>query len=204
LKNRLSPGAVTKQMKSEIPMEQLLRWRLSQAEAGAPPAPPSAHLLELARPWWETRPEQFRSLIERLGRIQAASEDDMAESHQSSGGYPVPALIAFAKQEIEACVRILHLDVRDGRLLLRFQLDAVAAQAPEHLELTLIADPSARPLLSALATLSADAEYRVEAGLPVELAQAWRQLKAADRMPFRLLLRSGHQITPPVTGSHAS
>jgi hypothetical protein len=182
-------------MKSEIPIEQLLRWRLSQAEAEAPPAPASARLLELARPWLETRPEQFRSLTERLGRIQAASEDAMAEPHQSSGGYLVPALIALANQEIESCAIVLHLNVRDGRLLLRFQLDAVAAQAPEHLEATFIADPCARPLLSALATLSVDAEYRIEAELPAELAQAWQQLKAADRMPFRLLLRSDDQIT---------
>jgi hypothetical protein len=183
-------------MKSEIPIEQLLRWRLSHAEAAAPAAPPSVRLLKLARPWWETRPEQFRSLTERLARIQVASEDAVAEPHQSSGRYPVPTLIVLANQEIESCAIVLHLDVRDGWLLLRFQLDAVAAQAPEHLEATFVADPSARPLLSALATWSADAEYRIEAELPAEPAQVWQQLKASERMPFRLLLRSDHQIIP--------
>jgi hypothetical protein len=129
-------------------------------------------------------------LIERLGRIQ------VAEPHQSSGGFPVPTLIALVNQEIEAYARVLYLEVRAGRLLLRFQLDAVAGQAPERLDATLVADQSGRPLLSALATLSVDAEYRVDAGLPAELDQAWQQLKAVDRMPFRLLLRCDHQITP--------
>jgi hypothetical protein len=35
----------------ELPVEQLLRWRLAQAEAAAPSAPRAAQLLEMARPW---------------------------------------------------------------------------------------------------------------------------------------------------------
>jgi hypothetical protein len=181
-------------MKTEIPIEQLLRWRLAQAETEAPPAPRAARLLEAARPWWATWPEQFHSLIERLGRIQVAYGHAMAEPRQSRGGYPVPALLALANQEIEACVRVLYLNARDGRLLLRFQLDAVAAQAPEQFEVTFFADQAARPLLCALATLSVDTEYRIEAELPAELARDWEQLRVTDRMPFRLLLRSDKQI----------
>jgi len=181
-------------MKTEVPISQLLRWRLLQAEAEAPPAPRAARLLELARPWWETWPEQFHSLMERLGRMQVVYGHAMAEPRQSRGGFPVPALIALVNQEIEASARVLYLNVRDGRLLLRFQLDAVATQAPERLEATFVADQSARPLLSALATLSVDTEYRVDAELPAELVHDWEQLKVTDRMPFRLLLRSDKQV----------
>jgi hypothetical protein len=182
-------------MKTEIPIGQLLRWRLSQAEADAPPAPRAARLLELARPWWETWPEQFRSLLDRLGRIQMAYGHAMAEPRQSrGGGFPVPALIVLANQETESFARVLYFNIRDGRLLLRFQLDAVAAQAPERLEATFVADQSARPLLCAPATLSVDAEYRIDAELPAELAHDWEQLKVTDRMPFRLLLRSDKQV----------
>jgi len=180
-------------MKTEIPIEQLLRWRLAQAEAEAPPAPPATHLLELARPWWEIWPEQFHSLVERVGRMQVAYGHAMAEPGQSRGGFPVPALIALANQEIEAFARVLYLNVRAGRLLFRFQLDALATQAPERLEATFVAAPSAPPLLRALATLSVDTEYRIDADLPAELAHDWEQLKVTDRMPFRLLLRSHKQ-----------
>jgi len=181
-------------MKTKVPISQLLRWCLSQAEASAPPAPRAARLLEMARPWWEAWPEQFCSLAGRLGRIQIAYGHAMAEIRPSRGGYPVPALIALANQEIEACARVLYLNVRNGRLMFRFRLDTGAAQLPERLEATLVADPSARPLLSAPATLSVDSEYRIDAELPADLAHDWEQLKVTDRMPFRLLLRSGGQV----------
>jgi len=38
---------------NNMPVEKLLRWRLSEAEEDAPPAPRATRLLELIRPWWE-------------------------------------------------------------------------------------------------------------------------------------------------------
>ena len=183
-----------KQMKTRVPISQLLRWRLSQAKSEAPPAPRAARLLERVRPWWERWPEQFRLLAGRLGQMQVAYGHAMAEPRPSRGGPPVPALVALANQEIEARASALCLHVRNGRLLFRFQLEAVAAQLPERLEATFVAEPSARPLLSAQATLSMDAEYRIDAELPVDLAREWERLKVTDRMPFRLLLRSDGQV----------
>jgi hypothetical protein len=40
-------------MKTEVSIEQLLRWRLALAKEEAPPPPGAAQLLDLARPWWE-------------------------------------------------------------------------------------------------------------------------------------------------------
>ena len=190
----LSLGArsarATKQMKTNVSISQLLRWRLAQAQAEAPPAPRAARLLEMVRPWWETWPEQFRSLATRLGQVHIAYGHAMAEPRPSRGGFPVPALVALTNQEMDARANVLHLNVRKGRLMFRFQLDAAAARLPERLETTFVAEPSGRPLLSALATLSVDAEYRIDAELPADLAEEWGKLKVTDRMPFRLLLRS--------------
>jgi len=179
-------------MKTKVSISQLLRWRLSQAEAGAPPKPRAARLLESARPCWETWPEPFAALVGRLSRIQITGGHAVAEPRPSSGGFPVPALVVMANQEIEASVTVSYLNVRNGLLMLCFRLDAVAAPIPERIEVTLVADPSGRPLLLATAT-SVDAEYRIDAKLPAELAHQWEQLKVTDRMPFRLLLRSNSQ-----------
>lgn len=181
-------------MKNKVSISDLLRWRVSQAGANAPSAPRAARLLEMARPWWETWPEQFRLLASRLGRIQIAYGYAMAEPRPSRGGFPVPALVALAKQEFEAHARVLYLNIRHGRLMFRFQLNAAGAQLPEHIEATFVAESSGEPLLSALATLSVDAEYRIDAELPAEVARGWEQLKVTDRMPFRLLLRSDGKL----------
>ena len=181
-------------MKTKVPISQLLRWRLTQAEADAPPAPRAALLLEMVRPWWETWPEQFRSLAHRLGRIQVAYGYAMAASRPSRGGFPVPALVALASQEFEARASVLYLNVRNGRLMFRFQLDADGAQLPQNLEATFVAESSGQPLLSALATLSVDTEYRIDTELPATAAHEWEQLKVTDRMPFRLLLRSEGKV----------
>src|SRR5262245_39331307 len=182
-------------MKSKVPISRLLRWRLSQAEADAPPAPRAERLLEMVQPWWERWPERFRSLAGRLGQIQIVYGHAMAEPRSSRGGFPVPALVVFAGQELEARASVLHLNVRKGRLMFRFQLDAAAAQLPERLETTFVAEPSGRPLLSVPATRSVDAEYRIETELPGDLAGEWEKLKVTDRMPFRLLLRSDSQVS---------
>ena len=181
-------------MKTKVSISQLLRWRLLQAEAAAPPAPSAARLLEIAQPWWETWPDQFRSLVDRLGQIQIAYGHAMAEPRPSRGGFPVPTLVALANQEFKARANVLYLNVRNSRLMLRFQLDAIIAQPPEQVEATFVAESSALPRLSALATLSVDAEYRIDTELSAELAHEWEPLKVTDRMPFRLILRSDRQV----------
>lgn len=177
-------------MNTKIPIEELLRWRAARAEAEAPPAPRAVRLLEMARPWWEIWPKRFQSFVERLGRIQVAYGHAMTEPRQSHSGHPVPALIVRAVEELETSARVLYLNVRDGRLRLRFQLDAATTLAQESFEVTFVADESARPLFSAPAILSVDSEYRIDTELSEELAHGWEQLKVTDRMPFRLIVRS--------------
>ncbi|HTE89724.1 MAG TPA: hypothetical protein VK639_12250 [Terriglobales bacterium] len=177
-------------MSTEIPIEELLRWRAARAEAEAPPAPRAARLLEMARPWWETWPERFQSFVERLGKIRVAYGHAMAEPRQSHCGHPVPALVVRAVDELETSVRVLYLNVRDGRLRLRFQLDAATVQAQGSFEVTFVSDKPERPLLSAPAICALDGEYRIDTELSEELAYGWEQLKVTDRMPFRLILRS--------------
>jgi hypothetical protein len=178
-------------MKTEIPLEQLLHWRLERAEAEAPPAPRAARLLELARPWWETWPEKFQSLVERLGRIQIAYGHAMAEPSRGRSGHLVPALIGRAGEESEGCVRVLYFSVRDGKLRLRFHIETTLTPREPTFEATFISDTGARPLFCAPATHSVDSEYRVDVELSAELARDWEQLKVTDRMPFRVILRSG-------------
>jgi hypothetical protein len=177
-------------MKAELPVEQLLRWRLARAEAEAPPAPPGTHLLELARPWWETWPERFQMLVDRVSRIQTAYGYAMAEPNRTRCGHPVAAMVVRAIEEVETSARVLYFSVRDGRLRLRFQLDAAHGQAQKSFDVTFINDKDHRPLLSAQATLSVDSEYRIDTEISEELAQDWEPLKVTDRMPFRLILRA--------------
>jgi hypothetical protein len=177
-------------MKTEVTIAELLRWRLAQAERQAPQPPRVALLLELARPWWETWPEKFQALVERVGRIQVAYGHAMAEATPSRTGHPVAALIVCGAEQGEACAQVLYLNVRDGRLRIRFQLDTAPANTPEAFEATFVAAGRTAPLLSAPAVLSVDSEYRIEAELSEELARQWELLKVTDRMPFRLILRS--------------
>jgi hypothetical protein len=178
-------------MKTEIPIEQLLRWRLERAEAEAPPAPRAARLLELARPWWETWPEKFQSLVEQLGRIQIAYGHAMAEPSRGRSGHPVPTLIVRGEEQSDSSVRVLYLSVRDDKLRLRFQMEAAPTPLEPTFEATFISDTAARPLFSVAAMHSVDGEYRINAELSAELARDWGQLEVTDRMPFRLILRSG-------------
>jgi hypothetical protein len=171
-------------------IEQLLKWRLAQAESAAPPTPRAARLIELARPWWETAPEQFQALWARLGPIQVGYGHALAEPRAPrGGGYPVPALIVRAGEtEVETAVRVLYLGIRDGRMSFRFHLEARPEPADAAFEVTFVADESAQPLFSAQATRSVDSEYRLDAELTGELARAWGDLRVMDRMPFRLIL----------------
>jgi len=177
-------------MKDEVPVEQLLRWRLARAEAEAPRAPRGARLLELARPWWEIWPERFQSLVERVGRIQITYGHAMAEPARGRSGHPVPAMVVRAAHELETSVRVLYISVRDGRLRFRFQLDAAVQSTPESFEATFTSDKTARPILFTQATRSVDSEYRIDAELSDELARELESLKVTDRMPFRMILRS--------------
>jgi len=172
-------------------IEQLLTWRLAQAETEAPPAPRASRLLELARPWWETQPERFQALWARLGMIQIAYGHAMVEPHaRRGGGYPVPALIERAGEtEIETSVCVLYLSVSARRMSFRFHVDTLPEHAASGLEVTFVAEASALPLFSAHAARSVDSEYRLDADLTEEIASDWRELKVTDRMPFRLLLR---------------
>jgi hypothetical protein len=178
-------------MKSQVSIEQLLRWRLTRAESEAPRAPRGAQLLELARPWWETWPERFQALVERVGRIQIAYGHAMAEANHPRVGYPVPAVLVRAGEELETSARVLYLQVSEGRLRLRFQLNAATGPAPESFEVTFVDENGSRPLFSAPGTLSVDSEYRVDAEVSEGLARCWALLKVTDRMPFRFILRAG-------------
>jgi hypothetical protein len=177
-------------MKSEPTIEELLRWRLARAETEAPRPPRAADLLQLAQPWWETWPNRFQSLVERLGRIQVAYGHAMADPRQPHQVHPVPTLIVRAIEESETSARVLYFKVGDGRLRLRFQLEPSYAKAQEKFEVTFIADDSGRPLFSAMAVLSLENEYCVDAELSEELSRVWEQLKVTDRMPFRFILRT--------------
>ena len=177
-------------MKSDTTMEKLLRWRLEQGGAEAPPAPRASRLLALSRPWWELWPERARQLCDRVGRIEMAYGHAMERSGGSRSGYPVPALLLRGDAEIEAAARLLYFTARDGELRLRFCLELppeAADQAEATWEVTFVGENSA-PLFIAVATRSVDREYRIEAGLPPALAATWAGLKVTDRMPFRFIL----------------
>jgi hypothetical protein len=182
-------------MNNDIPMELLLRWRIALAENEAPPAPRVARLLEQARPWWDTWPDRFQALVERLTRMDIALGHAMTDSSHARTGYPVTALVDHAGEELETFARVLYLSLRDRRLCLRFHLNADFQPAVESFEATFVSDEKMAPVLSASATRSVDNEYRVDLQVSEELAREWGNLKVTDRMPFRLLLRSTSSIS---------
>ena len=176
-------------MNSNTPIEELLRWRLQQAEAEAPPAPSAARLLALSRPWWEALPERFNALVERLGRIQVAYAYAQAEPRQSLGGHPVPALIVRPEEEVESSARLLYLEVRNGRLRLRFQLEAALEPAVEAFDVTFVSETPHEAPFSALAILSLGREYHLDGELPEGVARRWEGWKVSQRIPYRMILR---------------
>ena len=177
-------------MKTKMTIQELLRWRLARAEAEAPPAPRAARLLELARPWWEIWPEEFRSLVERLGQAPIAYGHAMAEPGQSRTAHPVPAVIVRAGEELSAFASVLYFSIGNGRLRLRFQISPAHEQPDPAFEVIFIAAATAVPLFSSHATLAVENEYRLDAELPEKIAAQWGQMKVTDRMPFRLILRT--------------
>jgi hypothetical protein len=178
-------------MTDERDIERLLRWRLERAESHAPPPARAARLLELARPWWETWPDRYRAVAERLFAVQPVMFGHaMTAATGDRTGHPVPALVIHIVEEYETSARILYLSIRDGRLRLRFQLDAGPARCEHALDVTFVSDDVPAPLLSATASSSIESEYRLDAELPADLERRWAAVKVTDRMPFRLILQS--------------
>ena|SRR5688572_12692544 len=178
-------------MKTETTMEKMLRWRLEQAGREAPPAPRASRLLALARPWWETLPDRATQLCARVSRIEMAYGHAMEHGDGRSAGYPVPVLLVHGDKEIEAAARLLYFTARDGELRLRFCLElppeAADASPANTWEVTFVSSEGT-PLFVALAALSVEREYRIEAALPPALTEAWAALKVTNRMPFRFIL----------------
>ena len=175
-------------MRRQFDIEQLLRWRLERAESDAPPPPTGLHLLRGAQPWWEIAPQRFTACVRRLGAIEIAYGYAMSELQHGHGGHPVPTLISHDDQELEAPARVLYVGIRNGRLLLRFQLDPVQ-RIERGYEVTFVSEEGMQPVLFARASLSLDGEYRLDTELPDDLAATWESLKVTDRMPFRFILR---------------
>src|SRR5258706_7667166 len=109
-------------MKTQLSIEELLRWRLAQAEAEAPRPPRAARLLEEARPWWEVWPVRFRDALECLSTIRLTIGHAMAEPGTGRAGFPIAALVIRGEEEFKASARILYIHIDDGRLRLRFEL----------------------------------------------------------------------------------
>ena len=178
-------------MKSKITVKELLGWRFEQAKVEAAVAPGATRLLDLAMPWWERSPQKFESAMARLDEIQLVKAHTTTESNRRRGQEPVPALVVRGKENIANSARVRYFHLRDGKLRLRFKLDTDVVPAGPTFEVTFIADTAAHPLFCVAATVSASGEYNVNAAVPADLAQDWGQLKVVDRMPFRLILRSG-------------
>jgi hypothetical protein len=179
-------------MTTDMSVEQLLVWRLAQADADAPPAPRAARLLDLIRPWWEIWPERFQESWARLSAMQLVYGHAMTEPLHVRSSHPVPALIAHA-EGVEAFARVLYMSVHDGELRLRFHLDA-PGQAEPAFDVTFVSESTGRPELFARATLSVESEYRLDVELSEELVSSWEGLRVTDWMPFRFILR------PPTAG----
>jgi len=176
-------------MKPQLPVEQLLRWRLARAEAEAPPAPRGAQLLELARPWWETWPERFQTLVGRLSQLDVAYGHAMADPRRTSVEHPVPVMIVRDSSETESSARVLYFNVRGEQLRLRFQLNASPDISDPAYEATFVSRSTSKPLFSSSAQRSANGDYSLTEGLSGELVDKWSSLKVTDEMPFRLILR---------------
>src|SRR5262245_54154329 len=176
-------------MKTELPLKELLRWRLLRAESQAPRAPKAARLLESSRPWWETWPEQFRMLAKRVTEMDFAYGLAMAEPGNPPGGHPVATVVVHNEAPVNTSARILYIQISDGRLRLRFLLDKAVCREQPAFEATILSAENGNPLLVSQATCSVDSEYRIEAELADAVAKEWKNVRVTDRMPFRLILR---------------
>jgi hypothetical protein len=176
-------------MRTKVSIEELLRWRLTAAEIDAPPRPHAAELLAWARPWWEKYPDRFQTVLHSLMTLQRPIGDPIAQTGQPSLPQPVPALIVRVDEQIQACVGLQYLKLRDGRLHFRFYLVACANPVEESYEVTFVSSLSAQPLFFAEARRWAETEYRLDTEVPLDLTEPWGSLRATDPVPFRLILR---------------
>jgi hypothetical protein len=103
----------------------------------------------------------------------------------------VPALIAGAEEEVESSAHLLYLQVRNGRLRLRFHLDAALEPAPHAFDVTFVPETPVEAPFSAPAVLSLDREYHLDVELPEGIAKRWEGWKVSQRIPYRMILRPG-------------
>ena len=178
-------------MKRNVPIEQLLRWRLARAQSEVPVAPSAARLLKLARPWWEKWPEKYQLLAEQLSRAKTVHTVTTNGSKPGHSGNLVPALFIRGEEVLEILTRLLSFRVRDAKLRLNFQTEVTLTPPTPVFEAAFISNTTWRPLFSAVATASVDDEYRVETELPARLVRGWERLKVTDHMPFQMILHSG-------------
>jgi hypothetical protein len=175
-------------MKRKMPIKELISWRYKLAKSEAPSRPSATRLLDLALPWWEKNPEEFRSLAAQLNQIELAEDRPVAKSRRGRG-QPIAALAVFRGKKFQNSVRVQQFRLRNAKLNLSFEMETAMPAMGPTLEVTFISDHSAQPLFCALATASANGTYRINTELPSNLIPDWGRLKPADRMPFRLLLR---------------
>ena len=178
-------------MTSDELAEEYLRWRFESMKAEAPTAPSAAQLIERALPWWESRPERFRALVGRLEKMQGAYDHNGGSPGDGLEGHAIPVLIVRGDAETEGFARVLDFKIRDGRLHFRFQSEPSFAAETSTFEVTFISCQTSRALLFTRAYGSNKTGYIGFTELPSELARDWALLTETDRLPFRLILRSG-------------
>jgi hypothetical protein len=171
--------------------EEYLRWRFESMKADAPAAPSAAQLLERALPWWERNPERFRTLVGRLEKMQGGYDHKGSPSGHDSENHATPALIVGGEAEVEGLARVLDFKIRDGRLHFRFHSEPSFASETSTLEVTFICYQTSRALLFTSAYGSSETGYIAYTELPSQLARDWALLNEKDRLPLRLILRSG-------------
>jgi hypothetical protein len=157
------------------------------AESSAPSPPRAADLVDRLRPWWECRPDRFKTLAERLSRVQFAYFCALDDPCLRPAGDPVPTLIAHVN-DVETFARIVYFSMRNDRLRLGFLLDEPPRRG-DSFEVTFVSPHNAQPLLLAVASRRLDGEYRLETDLTPQIVASWRNLRVGDRMPFGLILR---------------
>jgi len=176
---------------------RLLQWRATRAEAEAPPPPSGAELLARARPWWERWPARLAERVARLTQLQVTYGVAQSDTVGTRQGVPVPLLLIDAEGERGGVARVLYLEVHDGRLRLRLELDAPPHESLHHMaEITFVSRLDAEALLSAAASRVHDREYSLDVALPERLALAWKTLRVRDAMPFRLIVDSADSPAP--------
>ena len=175
-------------MNRGVSVEQLLRWRLRRAETDAPAAPNATHLLDLARPWYDRWPDQFRARLTRVKQIPLAYGYAMSAPDPERRGHPVPTLIADT-EDVETYTRVTYINVREARFRMRFQVEGATIYPHHAFDAIFVSDASERPLCTAVAVRSHADEYRVDIDLPDHLVQNWGALRVTDQMPFRMILR---------------